>query len=361
MKVLVLGGTGVIGTSLILSLERAGSEIWVTSRKTLNDRQNVKFLKGDAQDDQFLSSLLSTRWDAIIDFMAYTTPKFLQRFEQLYRATDQYVFLSSCRVFAASQTDLDECSPRLLDVCTDPHYLTTDEYGLAKARQEDYIRQSSSTNWTIVRPYITFGKGRFQLGPLEKEDWLYRAVRGRKVVFCKDLMNRTTTLTNSDTVAGMIASLVGRSEAICNDFNLTSGIGIQWADILQTYSAVLRETLRWTGDVVLQNLDEFCLHTKPEQVKFDRAYDRRFSTNKIAPFFDLNTIADPLVDLRASFEKQLAGETRFRRINWRAEALRDKASGEYVDLTDLETLSSLSRYLFFRHVPVQIMRQMKIV
>ncbi len=67
-------------------------------------------------------------------------------------------------------------SPRLVDVCTDPEYLSIDEYGMAKGREENLLRETGRTNWTIIRPYITYNSNRIQLGVYEKENWLRRAL-----------------------------------------------------------------------------------------------------------------------------------------------------------------------------------------
>lgn len=46
---------------------------------------------------------------------------------------------------------LTENSPRLLETVQDLEYKKTDEYALAKARQEDILYQSGFSNYTIVR------------------------------------------------------------------------------------------------------------------------------------------------------------------------------------------------------------------
>lgn len=48
---------------------------------------------------------------------------------------------------------------------------------MAKARQEDILYQSGFSNYTIVRPSVTYNTYRLQLGALEKENWLYRALK----------------------------------------------------------------------------------------------------------------------------------------------------------------------------------------
>lgn len=142
MNILVLGGTGAMGVHLVELLSQRGDAVWVTSRRERPSRKNVTYVRGDAHDNDFLQTLLdSRRWDAIVDFMVYRTDEFRHRMPQLLAATAQYVFLSSSRVYADSAEPITENSPRLLDVSTDAAYLKTDEYALAKARQENALRE----------------------------------------------------------------------------------------------------------------------------------------------------------------------------------------------------------------------------
>lgn len=70
-----------------------------------------------------------------------------------------------------------------MDVCNDKEYLDSNEYAIAKAKEEDILFRSPNKNWTIVRPSLTYAENRLQLGVYEKENWLYRALHGRAIVF----------------------------------------------------------------------------------------------------------------------------------------------------------------------------------
>lgn len=159
----------------------------------------------------FLHPLLQKeRWDAVVDFMIYTTSDFKSRVNLFLNATKQYVFISSARVYAKNDGLIKEDSPRILDVCQDKEYLSTDEYALSKARQENLLLSSCLKNWTIIRPYITFSDARLQLSCLEKEYWLKRVLDNKPIVFSKDLANKTTTFTCGNDVAKGIAAIIGK-------------------------------------------------------------------------------------------------------------------------------------------------------
>ena len=74
MKVLVLGGTGAMGTHLVSILAEAGMKVDVTSRQELADRTNIHYIKGNVHNISFVKSLLAQNYyNVIIDFMIYTT------------------------------------------------------------------------------------------------------------------------------------------------------------------------------------------------------------------------------------------------------------------------------------------------
>lgn len=134
-----------MGTPLARLLVDGGNEVYVTSRQQHVKAGRIHFIQGNAKDLSFLASVLKQeQYDAVVDFMSYTTNEFERRYRLFLDSTQQYVFISSARVFAESAQPLTEDSPRLLDTSTDLAYLETDEYGLAKARQEDLFLNSAT-------------------------------------------------------------------------------------------------------------------------------------------------------------------------------------------------------------------------
>ena len=94
MEVLILGGTGAMGIHLIECLVAKGIFVTVTSRKDRDSAEYVTYVKGNAHDVNFLTTLLERkRWDVIVDFMVYSTEEFRDRVELLLKSTKQYIFL----------------------------------------------------------------------------------------------------------------------------------------------------------------------------------------------------------------------------------------------------------------------------
>ena len=112
MKVLILGGTGAMGEPLCKLLGDRQFDVHVTSRrKHISDE--ITYHVGDAHDPVFLHDILNDNYDAIVDFMSYTTEEFKEKYSIFLEHTDQYVFISSARVYAPSSEKITEDSPHI--------------------------------------------------------------------------------------------------------------------------------------------------------------------------------------------------------------------------------------------------------
>ena len=287
-------------------------------------------------------------WDVIIDFMVYTTEEFSERINILLCAAKQYIFLSSARVYADSKEPNKETTPRLLDVSTDETFLSSDEYSLAKARQENLLKNSGKNNWTIIRPYITYSSQRLQLGILEKENWLYRALKGRTIVFSSDINTRMTTMTSGLDVAKGIIAIIGKSDALGEIFHITSAESIRWRDVLNIYLNVLEDHLGFRPKVLLDNLDRFhSYHPATYQIKYDRLFNREFDNSKISKYVNVDNFTSCNEGLKKCLEEFLENPT-FKNINWRAEARKDRRTKEIAKLSEISGFRQKAKYLLYR-------------
>ena len=282
-KILILGGTGAMGRALVELLDKNLYQIYVTSRKEHKSEQ-VTFLCGNAHDTSFLSNILDLKeWDSIVDFMNYQWNEFEQIVSMILPKTKQYIFISSARVYAPSDTPLREDSPRLLDVCDDEAYVSSNEYALAKAREENFLMKSSYTNWTIVRPSLTYNDNRLQFALWEKEEWLFRALQGRSVIFPKSLLSVKSTMSYGYDVAFSIFRLIGNEAALGEVVHLVGAASATWQEILDIYrKAILRVTGKEIKVVYIEDWKEISYKCKRfYQAKYSRAISRESSTDKL--------------------------------------------------------------------------------
>lgn len=352
MKVLLLGGTGVMGKYLIDLLDKKQVPTYVTSRKKHKDFGTIHYVQGNAKEMPFLTQICSQeKWDAIVDFMSYKTDEFKQRYELLLSSTLQYIFISTARVYGNEEHPIKETSPRLLDCSTDKEFLSTDEYSLTKARQENILYNSGKTNYTIIRPCIIYGDNRLQLGVLEKEEWLYRALHGRQIVFCQEILDKVTTMTNGFDIARAFSEIIGNKKSLGETIHLTCTHHRTWRQIFDIYSNTLRDLTGRVPNMKIVPLSEF-INSRPDylkyQVIYDRVYDKDFCVEKESEFIDVDSFLPPEVGLRKCLTNFLENGCPFNYVTVKYEAKRDKLTKEYSTFADVRGIKEKMKYLYYR-------------
>jgi nucleoside-diphosphate-sugar epimerase len=235
MKVLFIGGTGLISSASAELAVARGIELFLLNR---GNRANVPAgatsLVADIRDQEAMArTLAGHRFDAVIDWIAFT-PEDIERDLALFRgATRQYVFISSA---SAYQKPVG-------------HYLITEDTPLANpfwlysrnkiACEERLLRAYRDEGFpaTIVRPSLTYGDTQI---PMVFNSWQlpYTAVarmrEGKPVIVPGDGTSLWTITHNSDFAKGLVG-LLGHQQAIGHAFHITSDETLTWDQI---YAAV---------------------------------------------------------------------------------------------------------------------------
>lgn len=350
MKILILGGTGAMGSHLINLLNERGDTVVVTSRGFHKSNDLVEYRQGNAKDKKFLKSILEEQWDVIIDFMLYSAEEFCDIMDLMLSSTKHYIFLSSSRVYADSKKNITEDMSRLIDSSSDYEFVSSNEYSISKAQQENMLYSSSKKNWTIIRPYITYSEKRLQLGNLEKEEWLFRALQGKTIVFSRDINDCITTLTYGLDVALGIKHLIQKPIAYGEAYHITNECAVKWSEILEIYLDVLENNLGKRPKVIYQGLLDY-LRWNPGkyQIIYDRLFNRRFNNNKIREFVNTDEFIKVNNGLKECLIKFLE-QPEFHTINWKNEAIRDKFTKEKTSLSKINGLKNKIKYFIFRYI-----------
>jgi nucleoside-diphosphate-sugar epimerase len=285
-KVLVLGSTGAMGQYIVPYLANMGYSVTAVSlddEKPYNEK--VTCVKGNAKDKDFLSGLLSQKFDGVVDFMIYGNYTFKDYYKLFLENTAHYIFLSSCRVYANEETPINEASPRLLDYSTDPALLASDDYCIHKAKSENILMTSNYKNWTIVRPATTFSKMRYQLVTLEAINCVGRAQRGQKVVLPKQAKNIPATLCWAGDVSMMIAKLLFNEDAKREIFNVCSSEHRTWGEIAEYYNKICGLEAVWVDK------EDYLKILSPEmnlgvrwQLEYARMFNRITDNSKVLKY-----------------------------------------------------------------------------
>lgn len=357
MKILILGGTGAMGAYTSSLLAEKGNEVTITTMRSILDTRHIHYLHGNAHDIRFMTPVLEQHWDLIIDFMLYQFKEFKERVDKFLGATNRYVFLSSARVYAESDEPISEDFPRLLDVCTDNSYLATEEYALAKAREENLLINNSRKNWIIIRPYITYADQKLQLGVYEKENWLYRVLHDRTLVFPSDISQHVTTLTYGYDVAKILLELSTKRDAEGEIFNIACNTTIHWSDVLTIYQETLKTVIGKILKVkMLDNSNTiYAVMRNKYQVRFDRLFNRIFNSSKVESILGhpIN-FTPPSKGLRDCLTTFLTRKIPFKELSVRLEAYQDFITHEYTCISEFTTMRQRLSYIARRYLGYQM-------
>ena len=282
-KVLVPGGTGAMGVYLVPELLKMGYQVDVVSLDTaVSTNPDLTYIQADAKDPAYIESLLKQDYVAVVDFMFYPTREQFERFTTLYlENTEHYIFLSTYRVYANEEHPIKETSPRLLDVATDQAFLQSGDYSIYKAQAEDFLRNSSWKNWTIVRPAITYSKRRFQLVTLEMDTVVRRMLEGKKLVLPEKAMPVQATMSWAGDVAIMMARLLLNKDAYGETYSVCTAEHHTWEEISKMYERI--GGLQYCTVDTQTYIDILCPNhiLFQQQLIYDRYYDRIMDNSKI--------------------------------------------------------------------------------
>jgi 2'-hydroxyisoflavone reductase len=160
MNVLVIGGTGYIGTHAVEELLRRGHEVAVLARGETAARlpAEARLIKGDRHQPADLAALRAEPFDAVVDINAYTreeTQSLINTFDGRVTRFIHLSSLSACQYVPAQP--FNESSP----LVTDPNFA----YGYNKAECERALRWAHARNgfpFVSLRPPAVIGPGDHQ-------------------------------------------------------------------------------------------------------------------------------------------------------------------------------------------------------
>jgi nucleoside-diphosphate-sugar epimerase len=235
MKVLFIGGTGIISSACTRTAIERGMELFLLNRGNHPDiPAGATNLIADIRDREATArALAGHRFDAVVSWIAYT-PEDIERDLQLFRDnTRQYIFISSASAYQkpVSYYRITEDTP-----LANPYW----DYSRNKIACEERLMRAYREEGfpcTIVRPSLTYGE---TLVPLVVNSWQlpYTAVarmrQGKPVIVPGDGTSLWTITHNSDFAKGLVG-LLGHQQAIGHAFHITSDEVLTWD---QLYTAV---------------------------------------------------------------------------------------------------------------------------
>lgn len=240
MKVLFIGGTGIISSAITKQLMERGDELFLINRGNRSEilSPKVKQLIVDINKENEVAKLITDmEFDVVADFIAFE-PEQLERDYRLFGGkTKQFIFISSASAYQKplSNYRVSEGTP-----LSNPYW----EYSRNKIACEDYLMKMYRENGfpvTIVRPSHTYDERSIPLGVHgNKGSWQVakRMLEGKKVIIHGDGTSLWTMTHNSDFAKGFLG-LIGNVHAIGESVQIMSDESLTWNQIYQAIASAL--------------------------------------------------------------------------------------------------------------------------
>lgn len=282
-RVLLVAGAGTLGTYTYAELLRLGYAVDVMCLEDYHSTcRDLHFINGYVTDELLKETVEKTHYAAIVDFLVYADiEQFKKRAVYYMEHTDQYVFLSSYRVYANEAHPVREDSPQLLDVIKDETYLQTESYAIPKAKSERFLRECGYHNYTIVRPQISFSHLRFDLITQGTRTVLLRSLASKPILLPESCRDKIAGLGWAGNTGKLMANLIGKADALGEDFTVADGTHYSWGEIADMYTEVLGSRFVWVDDETYLNVASSGSYMQRCMLYTDRIYDRDIDNSKI--------------------------------------------------------------------------------
>jgi nucleoside-diphosphate-sugar epimerase len=238
LRVLFLGGTGIISSACSWRAIESGLDLTVLNRGKTSTRplpSEVRQITGDLDDPAALADVASQEFDVVVDWRAFTPDQVRARTDALRGHVGQYVFISSA---SAYQTPPDRLPITESTPLRNPFW----QYSRNKIACEDLLTtlyRNEGFPVTIVRPSHTYDR---TLVPFDG-GWtiVERMRRGQPVVVHGDGTSLWTLTHHRDFARGLVP-LLGHPRTLGDTFQITSDDVLTWDQIANTLAAAAGTT-----------------------------------------------------------------------------------------------------------------------
>ncbi|TNF47689.1 SDR family oxidoreductase [bacterium] len=278
MKILFVGGTGIISRACTFEALEVGHEVVHLNRGSHPGLApaGVKTLKADIRDPiQTKAALKGMVFDCVVNWVAFEPDHVLQDMEIFTSLTSHYIFISSATVYRKPP----------------PHWIVTESTPLGNpywkyardkiACEEALLKAYSESGFpcTVVRPSHTYDDG-WVPTPVGSSGFTManRMLEGKEVVSPGDGQS-LWTLTHSADFAKGFTGLLANPQAVGEAYHITSHEVLTWDRIYETIAAALGVETKIIH--VPSDLINKISPTIGEGLLGDKAYSTAFDNSKI--------------------------------------------------------------------------------
>jgi nucleoside-diphosphate-sugar epimerase len=241
LRVLFIGGSGVISSACARAAVESGIELYVLNRGRTTTRplpSGVRELRADVRSAESVRDAIEDLdFDSVVDFVAFTTEHVRQDIDMFAGRAGQYVFISTASAYQTppARLPVTESTP-----LRNPYW----QYSRDKIACEDLLvaeYRDSGFPATIVRPSHTYDATKTVLSG----GWtaLARMLAGKPVIVHGDGTSLWTVTHNTDFARGFVP-LLAHPRTLGEAFQITSDDVLTWNQIAHALAAALGVTAR---------------------------------------------------------------------------------------------------------------------
>lgn len=238
MKVLFIGGTGIISSACSESAIEKGITLYHLNRGQSHRKiEGVNQIISDIRNKkETQNTLKSYTFDVVVNWICFTPEQILNDLEIFTGKTGQYIFISSASTYQKPPQQLPITEETPLDN-------SFWQYSRDKIACERLLIQEFQKNKfpaTIVRPSHTYDR------TLLPTDWGFTVIdrmkKGKQVIIHGDGTSLWTLTHHRDFAKGLVG-LLGNEKAIGEAFHITSDELLSWNKIYELMALELGVTL----------------------------------------------------------------------------------------------------------------------
>ena len=237
MKLLIIGGTGLISTGITRQAVAAGHDVTVFNRGQTEAElpASVDRVSGDRTDREALVRARGTvSPDAVIDMVGFDPADIDTAIDVFSGHVDQYVFCSTVDVYHRPV----ETMPIRERAAREP---PVSEYGADKATCEDRLFAAYREDGfpaTVIRPWHTYGEGGGLIDTLSSDTYVERLRTGAPIVVHGDGSSVWGPCHRDDVAAAFVAA-IGNQEAVGEAYHVTATEPLTWNQYHRRAAAAL--------------------------------------------------------------------------------------------------------------------------
>jgi len=260
VKVLIIGGTGLISTGIVEHLLVRGADITLFNRKQRLSRlpAELPVIAGDRNvPAEFEQRLERERFDVVIDMICFSPEQAEATLRAVGGRTEQLIFCSTVCTYG-----VEVPSRVLIDESFPPAPIS--QYGQNKLTCEQIFLRAHAEkrlNATIVRPSNTYGPGNPLIDQMEFNSVVWDRVEHGLPVLCADGGLGLWQSTHRSDVGRLFAYACGNPKTYGEAFNATRDHVFTWRDYFREAAQALGTraelVLAPAGWVIAQNPQRF--------------------------------------------------------------------------------------------------------